>query len=559
MKKLFEDHKVLWTLLLFLIVSLGSLYLTDLNGHIWSFLGMNNDGRFHVMRMEGLYESLKRGQFFPVVNMSFLGGFGYISNIFYANLWLYPAAILRLIGLTTIQAFIIFYVILNFATFSISFGAYYQASRNYSKSLLFSFIYTLSIYRIFDMVRRFDVGEVLTLTFLPIVILGIYEIFYADEKKWLYLTIGMVMVIYSHALSPILIAIFIFWVIVFRIKTLIKEPQRILKLIYAGLVSLALSLAYFLPMFEQLKHTQFKLTNSPLIDVSQSGITVKQLFYWSAASDLYIQNIGLILLIVAIVIPFVIWKIKVPVIRDFAIISEILLCMTTDLFPWKFFVKTPVNMIQFPWRLDMLVTVLLAICLASDPFNWFNKNWKKAVVMLASLGLVVSAENTLIKNHPYEYDSYQSFNNLDVYSIGGGEEYLPKDASLEELHSAPHVPVVKSGSAQIKNFSQQGSKVTFDFRNAQNAEITVPIIAYYGYSAKNSTGRVSQLTMDQKNNGLGKIIVNGNGRVRINYYKTFIQKSSKVFSVISLIVLILCVIFKKRVKNGVSLINKKLV
>jgi hypothetical protein len=88
-------------------------------------------------------------------------------------------------------------------------------------------------------------------------------------------------------------------------------------------------------MFEQLKHTQFKLTNSPLIDVSQSGITVKQLFYWSATSDLYIQNIGLILLIVAIVIPFVIWKIKVPVIRDFAIISEILLFMTTDLFPWK--------------------------------------------------------------------------------------------------------------------------------------------------------------------------------------------------------------------------------
>ncbi|WP_119325594.1 hypothetical protein [Companilactobacillus musae] len=556
MKRIFEDHKLLLTLLLFLIVSLISIYLTDLNGHIWSFLGMNNDGRFHVMRMEGLYEALKYGQFFPVVNMSFLGGFGYISNIFYANLWLYPVAFLRLIGLTTIQSFIVFYIVLNFVTFLISFGTYYQVSRNYDKSLLFSFIYTLSVYRIFDMVRRFDIGETLTLTFLPIVILGIYEIFYGDENKWLYLTLGMVMVIYSHALSPILIAIFIFWIILFRIKILIKEPQRILKLFYAGIVSLALSLAYFLPMFEQLKHTQFKLTNSPLIDVSQSGMTIKQLFSWSVTNDLYNQNIGLIMLIVAIIIPFIIWKIKTPVIRDFSIIGEILLFMTTDLFPWKFFVKTPLNMIQFPWRLDMLITILFAICLASDPLNWFNSDWKKIIIVMLTLGLIVNSEDTLIRNHPYEYDSYKSFNELDVYSIGGGEEYLPQDANLSDLHKAAHVPVVKSGTAKIKNFSQQGSKLAFDFQNAKNATITIPIIAYYGYSSKESTGQVSRLTMDQKSNGLGKITINGSGCVEINYYKTFIQKGSKILSGISLLVLILCIIFKKRMKNRVSLINK---
>ena len=69
------------------------------------------------MRMQGLYEAIKHGDFFPVVNMSFLGGFGYISNIFYSNLWLYPVAFLRLLGMTTVQAFISFYVLGNYGNF----------------------------------------------------------------------------------------------------------------------------------------------------------------------------------------------------------------------------------------------------------------------------------------------------------------------------------------------------------------------------------------------------------------------------------------------------------
>jgi len=553
MKKILSQHKFVLTLLLFIFISLASIYLTGLNGHIWSFLGMNNDGRFHVMRMEGLYESMKRGVYFPIVNMSFMGGFGYISNVFYSNLWLYPVAILRIIGLTTVQAFIVFYILLNFCTLMLSFWTFYHVSHNYDKSLVFSLIYTLSIYRIFDMVRRFDIGEVLTLTFLLLVMLGVYEIFYGDHHQWLYLTLGMVAVIYSHALSPILIAVFIFFVIIFRLRTLIKEPQRIWALIKAGLVSLALTLAYFLPLFEQLKHTQFKLTHAPLIDVSQSGMGLKTIVQWSLRNDLYNQNIGLIMLIVAILIPFTIWFVKNQAVRDFAIIGEILLFMTTTMFPWKPFDHTPLNMIQFPWRFFMLISILFAIFLASDPMNWFNAGWKKILLVGLSLGLVVGAEQVLISDHPREYDTYEAFNDLDIYSIGGGEEYLPKNASLSQLISTPHTPQLKQGTAKITNFSQQGSKVSFNFQNAKNGKIDVPIISYYGYSAKKSTGKVSQLKMDLKNNGLGQVKVNGSGTVRINYYKTDIQKYSKIFSLLSLLILIVGVIFQKRLQNGVSL------
>lgn len=553
MKRILIQHKLFLTLLLFLVASIASIYLTELNDHIWSFLIVNNDGRFHMMRIEGLYESLKQGQLFPIVNMSFLGGFGYISNVFYANLWLYPVAIMRLLGFSISSSFITFYIALNFATFLTSFSSFYYASRRYDRSLLFSFVYTLSGYRVFDMVRRFDLGEVLTMVFLPIVILGIYEIFYGDHHKWLILVVGMVAVIYSHALSPILITVFIVYVLIFRFKSLLKQPQRILSLIYAGTVSLILSLAYFLPVIEQLKNTQFKLTNSPLIDVSQSGMNLESLFRWSITNDLYNPNLGTVTLLIAIFVPYTIWKTKNIAVRDFALIGEILLFMTTENFPWKLFVKTPLNMIQFPWRFNMLITVLMAIYLASSDWFWLREGWQKSLIIMAVLGLTISGEQMLIQNHPYEYNTYDAFDKLDDYSIGGGEEYLPKEASLKKLHNAPHIPVIESGNASLNNFVQRGSKVSFSFQNAQKARIDVPVIGYYGYSAKESTGHVSNLSMDLKNNGLATVTVNGSGVVRIDYYATFTQKISRFFSLVSFLLLVIIVIIKRRLKNRVSL------
>lgn len=538
MKKLIVQHKFWFTTLLFLIASVISIYITGMIcGHIWTFLGMYNDGRFHVMRMEGLYEAIKHGNNFPIVNMSFLGGFGYISNVFYSNLWLYPVAWLRLAGLSMADAFVIYYILLTFITFWTSFGAFYHVSHRYDKSLLFSFIYTLSTYRLFDMVRRFDIGETLTLVFLPIVLLGIYEIFYGDQKQWLFLTAGMVAVIYSHALSPILIVIFMLWVILFRLKTLLKEPTRIRSLIYAGFTSLMLTLAYFLPIYEQTKHTQFKLSN-PSIHISQTGMALKDLVNWSVHNDFYVQNIGILMLLIAVLIPFTIWKVKNAAVRDFAIIGEILLFMTTKYFPWKVFENTPLKMIQFPWRLNMLIMILFAVFLASDAGNWFNSGWKISLMMALTLGLVMVSEVQLIQNHPDEYSSYTAFDDLDTDSIGGGEEYLPKNASMDELLKTPHHPVVMSGSAEIKHFQQNQSQVTFQFKNAQAAKVSIPVIAYYGYSDMKSTGDVSKLTMDTKNNGLGLVKLNGTGTVRVNYYPTFIQKISTLISIISLMILI---------------------
>ncbi|QFR69596.1 hypothetical protein [Companilactobacillus paralimentarius] len=105
---------IVFTIALFLLVSILAVYQAQIfQGKIWSFLGTSDD-RFHNMRIEGLYHSLLRHQYFPFINMSFMDGFGYIVNIFYSDFLLYPAAFLRLMGYSSAQAIVGLNILLTF-------------------------------------------------------------------------------------------------------------------------------------------------------------------------------------------------------------------------------------------------------------------------------------------------------------------------------------------------------------------------------------------------------------------------------------------------------------
>lgn len=54
------------TLGIFAVASFLSIYQTEFyHNSIWSFLGPS-DNRFHMMRIEGLYQSILRHDYFPV-------------------------------------------------------------------------------------------------------------------------------------------------------------------------------------------------------------------------------------------------------------------------------------------------------------------------------------------------------------------------------------------------------------------------------------------------------------------------------------------------------------
>ncbi|WP_057880391.1 hypothetical protein [Companilactobacillus kimchiensis] len=535
---------IVFTIVLFLVVSLLVMYQSQIyQGKMWAFLG-NSDDRFHMMRIEGLYHSLQRHQFFPLVNMSFMDGFGYIVNIFYSDFLLYPAAFLRLLGFSTAHTMIIFTLLMNFLTFGISFLCFYKVNKKYMNSLVFSFVYTLSTYRLHDLMFRHDIGEIGAFVFLPIAVLGIYEIFYGERKHWLTLVFGMTGIIYSHAISPILVAILIIIIACCQIPELKKNPKRLLSLLWAVICSVLLSLAYFLPMIEQVHHTQFMLGQSEGM-LPNGASDMADLTNWSLNNTVGQPNIGITLFLAAIVILVSFTKIKNNAIKQFSVIGAVMLLCSTKIFPWVLINKTPLRMIQYPWRFDMVATILLAIFVASDPLNIFSSKVAKSGLVIFVFLLAVSASYRLVANSSLQLMPYAQYSQLDSFSIGAGQEYLPKGTNLSELQRSSHKPKIEQGKVKISNFKQYGTRLSFDFKNAKNAKVDLPIIAYYGFQSTQSSGKVSKIKMDSKNNNLAQVTVNGKGKVIVDYFETATQKVTRRISFLSLLVIIALIFINK--------------
>ncbi|CAJ1202095.1 hypothetical protein CPEBRM1_ABPJDJAI_02343 [Companilactobacillus paralimentarius] len=535
---------IVFTIALFLLASILAVYQAQIfQGKIWSFLGTSDD-RFHNMRIEGLYHSLLRHQYFPFINMSFMDGFGYIVNIFYSDFLLYPAAFLRLMGYSSAQAIVGLNILLTFLTMGVSFLCFFKIKKEYWNSLVFSFVYTLSTYRMYDVLYRHDLGEVGAFIFLPIALLGIYEIFYGEHKNWLYLTFGMIGIIYSHAITPILMAIVIVAVAVCQIGELKKTPTRLLSLCWATICSLLLTAAYFLPMLEQVKHTKFVLTqsNSNLVAAAADFSDMAH----ASLNNVYNQaNPGILMLFAAIVVFISLTKVENKAVRDFSLIGAVMLLCSTKLFPWELLNKTPIKMIQFPWRFYMIASLLLAVFIAADPLGIFKKRTMKTMLIVLVMLTAISAEYRLVTDSPLQRNTYEAYSKSEPYSIGAGQEYLPIGTNLSKLQRSKHKPQVTKGKAKITNFKQYGTRLSFNFKNAKHAKVDLPIIGYYGFQSTQSKGKVSELHVDKTNNNLAQVTIHGKGKVVVDYFETTTQKLARCTSFLSLLVIIAVLFINK--------------
>jgi len=543
-KKFKRIATIVCTILLFLLVSILIVYQTEIyQGKTWAYLGTSDD-RFQMMRVEGLYHSLQRHQFFPIINMSFMGGFGYIVNVFYSDFLLYPAALMRLAGLTSAQTLFGFYLLLNMLTFGVSFFCFHKISRKYLNSLVFSFVYTLSTYRLHNLLFRHDFGEVGAMLFLPIAVLGIYEIFYGNRKNWLFLAFGMAGIIYSHAITPILVAALIIIVAACQYKELKVNPKRLLSLLWAVICSGLVSLAYFLPMLEQVRHTKFILGQSKGF-LPSGASDLADVTNWSLDNTIGQPNIGIVLILAVLVIIISFAKIKNHAVKQLSLIGVLMLLCSTKIFPWFIVNATPLKMMQYPWRFDMIATILLVIFVASDPLNILSTKLAKSGLILATLLLALSASYRLVDGASLQWMPHAQYNQLDSFSIGAGQEYLPKGTSLSELQRSPHQPKVTSGKAKISDFKQYGTRLSFNFKSAKNAKVNLPIIAYYGFQSTQSTGKVSPIKMDAKHNNLGQVTINGKGKVVVDYFETTTQKATRRISFLSLLIIIAIIFINK--------------
>lgn len=335
---------------------------------------------FHINRLLSLDTVWK-----SPINFTTNGGTGQLINTFYPWLTYYPIFIIYKLTQSVFVAWMSFQFLVRFVTCLLSFYGLRLLNYSDKQVTIFSTFYLFSGYFLHNSYYRAAVGETLAMIFLPLVFVGVRLITFGDYKKWWILTLGMLGLVYSHVLSVLLASVGIFFAVVTSFWIWDNKKERVLGFLKATLVTLSMSLAFFVPMIEQFKYVTLRTTFKPLL--SKTALSLADNWELILKSDLRTPSVNLLYLL-GLVLSLIFTKrfVKVGEARIYLFISLILAFLTLKSFPWQFLQASPVSNLQFPWRLWSFALLFFSLALA----NILENISIKASTILVLLGLCLN-------------------------------------------------------------------------------------------------------------------------------------------------------------------------
>lgn len=520
---------------------------------------------FHLSRIEAISKGLQFGEFPVRIYPDYFYGYGYANGIMYPDLFLYPAALLCLVGVDVILAYKIMILVYTALTAIFIYRALIKITHHEWASRLGMLLYTVSLYRIVDVWTRAALGEVLAFMFIPFILLGIYYIFFDDERKWYELTIGFSGVFLSHLLSGSMWCEVMGAICLFSIIKLFRHRKRLWSLIKATMMSILLVSYCLFPMFELLMNQKFRVSDNSNYDLNWL-FSLKDVFLTYSISgspdDWFPGGVGIS--IIGIVLLGMLAQRQEATQRQKnvawigVIISFMVLIMTSHLFPWHFVLKyIPIfARLQFPWRLLMIATSFLTLAFAL--FYSLSSQIGKIlgiIIVAWSVWLGVQAEYETINYYdpilvdPLARTDTSSNSITDRHYTVGNGEYIPLETDNDLMIERENQYFVNQDIDYVAN--QVGTTITIKFsgQTQPDLEIKVPLLYYKGYGAKLND---ESLEVGSGDNGVVRVIVRdvvGEGMIVVSYEGTILQKVTLVVSICSLIGFIGIILFSKSRKR----------
>lgn len=491
---------------------------------------------YHMMRIETLAESIRRGELCTRIGSVWLAGHGYASSIFYGDTFLMIPALFRVLGFSLDSAYRLFVVTANLATAGIAYVCFQKCFHSRYIGMFGCALYTLQPYRIYDIYNRAAVGEYTAMIFLPLLALGFYKIYTEDPKRRGYLwnclipVAGFSGIIQSHALSCEMagILVVLLCLILWR-KTFRPRTFQVLGL--TVIVTIAVNAWFLIPFLDLMTADSYYFGHNANVMIQNRGILPAHLLYTlqaGGASSRFAETgmidtepigIGMALLLCVLLwmivrfrdagkqLPEEWLKEKRAADRLLAL-GCFVLFMSTCCFPWDYLSSlSPVlavlnGSLQFPTRLISLagLCMIMVGCIAA---GWILRSeilGRKRAAILG--GIVIVA---------FLFGSYQlndilltrdgflriySAQGTGAYSAVLGAEYLPEGAIME--HMTYHAPALSEGIS-LADYEKDGLVARGQVETDMGGYIEFPMLYYKGYEAY-ATDTGESLTVEKGDN-----------------------------------------------------------
>ncbi len=572
-----EQEIVVWVLG-FCVLLAYLPYTTD-------YFSTGADGAFHLLRIEGLKETLLGGRQFPVrIQEYWLYGHGYAVSSFYGDLFLLFPVMLRVIGFNLMDAYKLFMLAVLVGTALTSYYSFYKCTGDRYGALLGSVLYQLAPYHIYNFYNRSAVGEYLGMMFLPLVLCGFCQIYMGDSRQAGYLRAklpliaGISGILQSHILTcemtvaGLLVTAAVLWRKTFQ-KEILKE------LFKAALLCILINAWFWVPLLKMLSVDKYALGDIVSQDIRHMGTRlagILQMYPYMGGGQTGMYNgepIQAGAAFWAVLLCCLALRLCRPrrgrdnpydrVMGVGAILSLAALFLSTRYFPWDMAADIPgigilATAIQFPTRLLAVSTLFFAFT-ASFFVPWLRaegKAWTSPPGDAVRAGCVIAVSTIAVWSAAFHVNDI-SYNmrpirlytaqNMGSASVVNGE-YLLAGEQQGEASPAPisevagmgfHDPAADPGLVWTE-YVKEGLEVRLFVENRTEEELYVelPLTGYRGYDMETAPGTaLPYITEERGAHGDLRIAVPAgySGRIHVSYKGFAVFRAAEAVSLLTLL------------------------
>lgn len=538
-----------------------SIVFTFLSLNLINFQSRTYDYVFHLSRIVGLSESIRHLDFLPNLNYIYAYGTGYASPMFYGNWQFYPSALVYMVTKNGNVSYSIFAHLIILSTLI----TVYFVVEKISKNKMLGIITAITVPCYYTL---FGYGMTMVVPLVPLLIYSIYRILFLNRRNPIYLGIVVALLIQTHILSTIILAIFSFIFLLLNFNMI--SVKKLVSFILSVLIALFLSAGYILQYIEQVSSQHFLFSwlgrNFP-VNVNDTFSVPYPFqgdnsgFYKPFTSlEWPIHHLISIGLLISSFIVFLLYRRMTSLSKTLFLSCWILYFSATSVLPWNSMLKqTFLGSMQYSGRLLFFIPLIFILFLAFANV----KGFLPFLLCMASLTFYYYQVLPQYFSSSKTYSQMQNENKLSeelLKAVYMGDKTKFVDTSGDEYYNI-NVDNVHVRDPQFSEFSDDGEltisnikksynllEFDVDFKNNINrSSLVVPLIWYKGYQVDYSRGASGSKAVmktrpftaqenreNQKlrkpnenkkvlNDGKIYIEINKPGHISISYHKTFLQ------------------------------------
>ena len=497
-----DGRKAAFVILFVFSIAVFAASLPILDGGIL----YGHDTDFHMARIEGIARGLESGQFPVRIHGGILNDYGYPNSLFYPELLLYFPAVLRVLNISVYTAFKAYIIFINILTVVLSYIAFKKLFDDRFVAVALAVAYLLLPYRLICGYYRSAIGEFTAMTFIPMLLYGLYAVVYGNKKDWIYLTAGASGILQSHILTTEICAVFSALFLIFGVKKLFGKEKRLVSLLLAAVFSVLLNRWLLVPMIIMMMQLGLTVFSRSSLTSGFASSNISYLFSLIKIDSQSLKGpypLGVVVVfgIIAFIAARIIYdENKDTNIGKFA--DNSLICfliftvMATSVFPWSAVENIPLagkilGSIQFPYRV-LSVSQTLGVALAGVAVLTICKNNSARsgagiVIICAAIMSSFLITDTIVGEGRRRIENKSSYtNSLDnQLSIGQGE-YLIAGNDLEYMVAHPPVLESENSSFAVTGYKRWGTRIDFeytmDITGTNDDVIVLPVTYIPNYS-----------------------------------------------------------------------------